>query len=74
MKKASKKAPAPRLRPEYDFSKGVRRKYASRFASGTNLVLLDSDLANRFPDSEAVNRALRSLAEIADREITASAR
>ena len=52
--------------PEYDFSGGVRGKYARRFREGTNLVLLEPDLAERFPDSAAVNRALRGLVEIAD--------
>ena len=52
--------------PEYDFSGGVRGKYARRFRAGTNLILLEPDLAERFPDSAAVNRALRALVEIAD--------
>ena len=53
------------LRPEYDFSqmKGVRGKYASRYREGTNLVLLDPDIAAAFPDAKAVNDALRSLLE-----------
>ena len=46
--------------PEYDFSKGVRNKYAERYAEGTNLVLLEPDLAAQFPDSESVSRALRA--------------
>ena len=49
--------------PEYDFSKGVRGKYAGRFAEGTNLVFLQPDVAKEFPDSESVNEALRSLLE-----------
>ncbi|HEY0158979.1 MAG TPA: hypothetical protein VGF28_16965 [Thermoanaerobaculia bacterium] len=47
------------MRPEYDFSKGVRGKYYERYREGTNLVLLDSDLARVFRDSESVNAALR---------------
>ncbi len=74
MKKAPKKSTRPRLRKEYDFSKGVRGKYAARFAAGTNLVLIDPDLTGRFPDSESVNRALRSLAEIADRRLASPPR
>ncbi len=62
------------MRREYDFSKGVRGKYAARYAEGTNLVRLDSDLAKRFPDSASVNRALRSLTEIADRGVAAPPR
>ena len=53
------------MRPEYDFSKGVRGKYAERFAAGTNVVVLDHDVAKVFKSSESVNRALRSLAEVA---------
>ena len=56
------------MRKEYDLSKlegGVRGKYYRRATAGTNLVLIDPDLTNMFPDSEAVNRALRVLAEAA---------
>lgn len=57
------------MRPEYDFSKGVRGKYAERYARGTNVVLLDPDVAEVFPDPTSVNRALRALAGIIrDRE------
>jgi hypothetical protein len=48
--------------PEYDFSAGVRGKYAERYARSVKIVLLDPDVAEVFPDSDAVNRALRSLA------------
>jgi hypothetical protein len=54
------------LRPEYDFSqmKGrVRGKYVERYREGTNLVLLDADIAEAFPDAKAVNDALRLLLE-----------
>jgi hypothetical protein len=53
---------------EYDFSAGVRGKYAARYAQGTNVVVLDPDVAEMFPDSESVNKALRALAEIAQRQ------
>ena len=52
------------LRPEYDFSQmkgGVRGKYVERYREGTNLVLLDPDVAEAFPDAKAVNDALRLL-------------
>ena len=52
------------LRPEYDFSqmkRGVRGKYVERYREGTNVVLLDPDIAAAFPDAKAVNDALRSL-------------
>jgi len=54
------------LRPEYDFSQmkgGVRGKYVERYREGTNLVLLDADVAEAFPDAKAVNDALRSMLE-----------
>ena len=57
------------LRPEYDFSRmkgGVRGKYVDRYREGTNLVLLDPDVAAAFPDAKAVNEPLRLL--LADRE------
>lgn len=50
------------LRPEYPaelIKKGVRGKYAKRYREATNIVLIDPDLHELFPDSEAVNRALR---------------
>ena len=50
------------MRDEYDFSGGVRGKYAKRYREGTNLVRLDPDVAKLFPTSEAVNKALRDLA------------
>jgi hypothetical protein len=56
------------LRPEYDLSRltgGVRGKYYPRATAGMNLVLIEPDLADLFPDSEAVNRALRVLADAA---------
>lgn len=54
------------LRPHYDFRGGVRGKYTARYREGTNIVLLEPDVAARFRDAGAVNRALRALAEIAD--------
>lgn len=53
------------MQSEYDFSKGVRGKYATRYARGTNVVVLEPDVAELFPSSEAVNRALRAIAEVA---------
>ena len=52
------------LKPEYDFSNGVRGKYVSRLAKGANIAVLDSDVASIFPDSASVNEALRALAQI----------
>ena len=56
--------PEDEILPEYDLRGGVRGKYADRFARGTSLILLDSDVAEVFPDAEAVNSALRALAGI----------
>jgi hypothetical protein len=59
------------LRPEYDFSHlsgGVRGKYVERYRAGTNLVLLDSDVAQAFPTEDSVNEALRLLMQVAQRQ------
>ena len=58
------------MRAEYDFSGGVRGKYVDRYRQGTNVVLLDPELAEAFPDSKAVNDALRALVAIAVRAET----
>ena len=65
MKKASEDE---EMLEEYDFSKGVRGKYARQYHQDCNVVVLDPDVAERFPNSESVNRALRSLADIQDRK------
>ncbi|MBM4027579.1 MAG: hypothetical protein FJ280_19565 [Planctomycetes bacterium] len=54
----------PDMLDEYDVSKGVQGKYAQRYAEGTNVVVIDPDVAEFFPDHDSVNQALRSLAEI----------
>lgn len=54
----------PEMLDEYDFSGGVRGKYAERFAEGTNLIVLAPDVAAVFPDSASVNEALRTLVRI----------
>lgn len=73
---SSSAAPSERdpdeIRPEYDaelLRQGVRGKYAQRFREGTNIIVLDPDIAAAFPDSRAVNAALRALLEIARREL-----
>ena len=65
MKKASTRKVPSEMRDEYDFSGGVRGKYAGRFAQGSNIVVVDPDLASVFPDSRAVNAALRVISEAA---------
>lgn len=52
------------MRKEYDFSKGVKGKYAKKYKAGSNIVLLDPDVAKVFRTPESVNEALRSLAGI----------
>jgi hypothetical protein len=53
------------MKAEYDFSGGVRGKYAKKFARGTNIVVLDPDVAKVFKDSKEVNEILRTLTRIA---------
>lgn len=55
--------------PEYDFSGAVRGKYYERYRQGTNVVLLEPDVARAFKDSESVNRALRLLLDLARQEV-----
>ena len=64
MKKEKNNESNPEMLDEYDFSGGVRGKYARRFARGSNVVVLDPDVAKVFSDSESVNQALRALAGI----------
>jgi len=52
------------MRKEYDFTKGVRGKYSKRYKAGTNIVLIDPDVARVFKTPASVNQALRSLAQI----------
>ncbi len=70
MKKKSKDEQNDDLRPEYDFSrllkKGVQGKYAERFREGTNLVLLAPDVAEAFPTAESVNEALRLVLQLTE--------
>ena len=68
MKKASAKKISDDLQPEYDLSRltgGLRGKYFRRAAAGTNLMLIEPELADVFPDAESVNRALRLLVDAA---------
>jgi hypothetical protein len=56
------------MRAEYDFSRGVRGKFAQRFAQGGNVIVLEPDVAKVFPDAAAVNDSLRALAGIIRRQ------
>jgi hypothetical protein len=71
MKKVSGAADTMR---EYDFRKGVRGKYAKRYAEGTNVVLIDPDVAEYFPDHDSVNESLRTLVRVIKRRTKARRR
>lgn len=58
----------PDMLEEYDFSKGIRQKYSKKYAEGTNVVVIEPDVAKYFPDHDSVNQALRSLTEIIRRQ------
>jgi hypothetical protein len=68
MKKATDKAAEHEMRDEYDFSRGVRGKYARRYGQGANVVVLEDDVAKAFPNSQVVNDSLRALAGILKRQ------
>jgi len=68
MRKVATRRASDEMRPEYDFSDGVRGKYAERYAAGTNIVVIEPDLAPWFPDSATVNQALRALVDVAKRQ------
>lgn len=60
----------PDMLKEYDFSKGIQGKYAKKYkyTEGTNVVVIEPDVAKFFPDHDSVNQTLRSLAEIIKRQ------
>jgi hypothetical protein len=64
MRKVRSRHESEEMLPEYDFSAGVRGKYASRFGKETMMVVLDPDVAEVFPDPKSVNKALRALGHI----------
>ena len=69
MKRTAGKRIADDLRPEYNLSRlkgGVRGKYYRQATAGTNLVLIEPELADVFPDTESVNRALQLLVDTAE--------
>ena len=61
MKKSSNKSAQKQMREEYDFSRGERGKYARRYAQGTNVIVLEPDVAKVFSSSKAVNASLRKI-------------
>jgi len=64
----------PDMLEEYDFSRGVRGKYASRYDEGTNVIVIDPDVAKYFPDHDSVNQSLRSLVAIIEKRSKAEPR
>jgi len=69
MKKQSKSkaGSSDQMRPEYDFSKGVRGKHATRYAAGSNVVVLAPDVASQFQTADDVNETLRAVAKLMER-------
>ena len=62
------------MRPEYDFSEGVRGKHYQAYRAGTNVVLLDADVAKVFTNSASVNEALRLLVKLANTHVPTGGR
>lgn len=69
MSQKNSSEPKEEMREEYDFSGGVRGKYYKQYMEGTNVVLLEPDVAKVFKDSESVNQALRVLMNIAQNQV-----
>lgn len=61
MKKRTTKSVRNEMRDDYDFSQGERGKYVKRYSEGTNVVVLDPDVAKVFPNAKKVNSSLRKL-------------
>ncbi len=74
MSQVSKSTPEDEMRPEYDIRGGVRGKYYERYCAGTNVVLLERDVAEVFRDSASVNRALRLLVNVAQASTSSGGR
>jgi hypothetical protein len=62
------------MRPEYDFSAAVRGATAARYAQGTNIVVIDPEVSDVFPDGERVNQTLRALAPVLRQQRRAATR
>jgi hypothetical protein len=67
MKKARNHKADRDMLKEYDFSRGVRGKYAQRYGEGSNIVVLPPDLAKAFPTAESVHQALHVYLKLAER-------
>jgi hypothetical protein len=64
-----RRAATPAMRAEYDFSNAVRGKYHKRYLAGSNVVVLDPDVAATFKNATAVNEALRGLLRVAHESV-----
>jgi hypothetical protein len=74
MKKLAERVKEPEMMADYDFSNGVRGKYAERFKGVRNdVVVLAPDVAEVFQDSKSVNEALRVITRIAGKQAKKSA-
>ena len=69
MSQANKTDSDTQMRAEYDIRGGARGKYYERYRQGTNVVMLEPDIAAVFPDSESVNQALRLLIRVARQQV-----
>ncbi len=67
--KGNKRKNSSDMLSEYDFSGGIRGKYAKRYQEGSNVVILDRDVAKVFHDRDSVNRALRALVGIIHHQV-----
>jgi len=65
--KRNAKANSGAMRAEYDFGKGIRGKHAAQYAAGTNVVVIEPDVAAEFPTAEEVNETLRAVAQLMQR-------
>jgi hypothetical protein len=74
MKKVAEAQLDDEMASEYDFSKGVRGKYAKQFPAGGKVVVVAPDVAKQFPNSQAVNRALRRLVKLLKHSTTGHGR
>jgi len=62
------------MRPEYDFSRGVRGKHAAKYAQGTNVVVPEPDVAREFRTTQQVNETLRAVSKLLQQERRRSGR
>jgi len=72
MSQQARSRKADEVRPEYDFSGGVWGKHHLAYKAGTNVVVPEDDVAEAFPDSPSVNRALRLLMELAKNQVSST--